>query len=287
MRLISYCLCAVCAAAPAPSVAEPASLPGRFTWSGEGEDFGGFSGIEIADDGTAFVAITDRGHVVSGTFQREGDAISSVRAGNPEPLTTRGGGQLGRYQTDSEGLAFGPNGDLFIAFEGEHRLMAFDGAGQSGRELPLAPEFATLQTNSGLEALAAGPDGALYAVPERSGRQDVPFPVYRLSNGQWDIAFRIPRLGAYLAVGADIGPDGRFYLLERDFVGLGFRSRVRRFSLNGMGGETLLETGIGEFDNLEGIAVWRDEAGIRLTMISDDNFRLFQRTEFVEYRIPD
>ena len=42
----------------------------------------------------------------------------------------------------------------------------------------------------------------------------------------------------------------------------------------------------GEHDNLEGIAVWRDRNGdIRITMISDDNYRAFQRTEFVEYRV--
>ena len=41
-------------------------------------------------------------------------------------------------------------------------------------------------------------------------------------------------------------------------------------------------------DNLEGLAVWRDDSGaIRLTMISDDNFNLLQRTELVEYAVPE
>jgi hypothetical protein len=48
----------------------------------------------------------------------------------------------------------------------------------------------------------------------------------------------------------------------------------------------LLETATGTYDNLEGLAVWRDDAGaIRLTMISDDNFKSFQVTQFVEYRV--
>ena len=92
-------------------------------------------------------------------------------------------------------------------------------------------------------------------------------------------------------MGADVGPDGRLYLLERNFRGLlGFRSRVRRFGLGPDGitsTEELLSTGTLQYDNLEGISVWDDGLGIRLTMISDDNFLPVQRTELVEYRVTD
>ena len=48
--------------------------------------------------------------------------------------------------------------------------------------------------------------------------------------------------------------------------------------------ETLLTTQSWRHDNLEGLSVWRDAQNrIRLTMISDDNFRMIQRTQFVEY----
>jgi hypothetical protein len=50
----------------------------------------------------------------------------------------------------------------------------------------------------------------------------------------------------------------------------------------------LLRSAAGTHDNLEGLAVWRDVGGhIRLTMISDDNFRFFQKTEFVEYVVAE
>jgi hypothetical protein len=50
----------------------------------------------------------------------------------------------------------------------------------------------------------------------------------------------------------------------------------------------LFINGVGVQDNLEGLSVWRDIAGqIRLTLISDDNFRLLQRTEIVEYVLPN
>jgi hypothetical protein len=144
-----------------------------------------------------------------------------------------------------------------------------------------------MQINSSLEALAIGADGALYTIPERSGRANRPFPVYRFQNGRWDIPFTIPRRDAHLIAGADIGPDGLFYVLERDFTGIGFRTRVRRFALDGMGEETLIDTGNATHDNLEGISVWDDGIGLRITMISDDNFRFFQHTEIVEYRVTD
>ena len=89
-------------------------------------------------------------------------------------------------------------------------------------------------------------------------------------------------------VGADIGPDNKLYVLERDFTGIGFRTRVRRFDLDGANEEEVLRTANATHDNLEGIAVWQDDGGaMRITMIADDNFRWFQQTEIVEYRLTD
>ena len=111
-------------------------------------------------------------------------------------------------------------------------------------EVPAA--FGEMQLNSSLESLAAAADGTLYTVPERSGAWDRPFPVWRWREGRgWDQPFALPREGRFLTVDADIGPDGRFYLLERDVGLLGFRSRLRRFALapagDGIGpGEVLL-----------------------------------------------
>jgi hypothetical protein len=66
---------------------------------------------------------------------------------------------------------------------------------------------------------------------------------------------------------------------------------VRRITLQGdriAGDEVVMQSPERRHDNLEGLAVWRDSAGaIRLTMISDDNFQALQRTEFVEYSLPE
>ena len=53
-----------------------------------------------------------------------------------------------------------------VSFEGVDRVSYFDAEGIEDR-LPVAPGFRGLDINSGLEALAAGPDGTLYTLPER------------------------------------------------------------------------------------------------------------------------
>lgn len=271
-------------ALPQPNGTELHSV---FVWRSGSEDFGGFSAIEVSDDGQSFVVLSDRGAILQGQFQREDGKINGITAGPLERLTNGTGGPLDRARTDSEGLAIGAGGEVFISFEGVARVRTETGPTGGPAALPVHPDFPSLQNNSALEALAIGPDGALYTIPERSGRLDRPFPVYRFRNGQWDIPFVIPRTDSYLVAGADVGPDGRLYILERSFNGLAFGSRVRRFGLDGSGGERVIETRAGTRDNLEGIAVWRDEAGLIVTMISDNNFNWFQRTEIVEYRLPD
>lgn len=273
--------------AGAGQVSAETTYLGTYVWEGAGPRFGGMSAIEVQPDGQHFLAMSDRSMFISGTFLRAGDQITGVvedarsllRSINGDPLT----GEWG----DSEGLALDPDGNIYVSLEGFARVRVQRGLDGAPRLLPVARDFIGMQQNAALEALAVGPDGAIYTIPERSGRSDRPFPVYRSVQGVWDIPFSIPRRDAFLVSGADIGPDGRLYLLERDFTGLGFRSRVRRFDLTGGAEEVLLETDTGTHDNLEGIAVWADTLGIRITMISDDNFRFFQETQIVEYRVSD
>ena len=201
------------------------------------------------------------------------------------PLLDNEGGALGLSRGDSEGLALAPDGTLFISFEGFARVRMQAGLDGVPSLLPRAAEFDGLRSNGALESLALGPDGSLWTIPERSGRADRPFPVFHFADGVWTIPWTMPRRGAYLPAGADIGPDGRLYVVERDFTGFGFRTRIRRFALDGSGEEVLLETATGVHDNLEGISVWQDAQGLRMTLISDDNFRLFQQTQIVEYRL--
>lgn len=299
-RLIAAFLLAAASGAAQEQVApdgpdeQKAQWLSSYTWSAEGEAIGGLSGIEVSDDGSSFVALSDRDGLTAGQFLRDADGrITGISAAPFQKLrhaeNTR---SLGPYASDSEGLAQAADGSLYVSFEGHNRIWNYPEPGAVPTRVPRPREFDGLHGNSGLEALAIDETGALYTLPERTGALDRPFPVYRYRNGTWDQPFQLSRQGDWQATGMDYGPDGRLYLLERDFKGVfGFVTQVRRFSfIDGKpdAGEVLLQSWAGQHDNLEGIAVWRGQGGnIRLTMVSDDNYRIFQRTEFVEYVVKD
>jgi hypothetical protein len=257
------------------------------TWRESHPDFGGFSAVEVLDEGRRFVAVTDRGYWATGEMQREdGRLVGIVMTGIGPILGVRGAPLTGR-DADAEAIARGPDGAFYLAFEAHHRIRRYPEIGGPAEHVEGHADFPRLQTNSGLEALAIGADGTIYAIPERSGALDRPFPVFRKREGQWDRELSLVREGEFLVTGADFGPDGRLYIVERQFAMLGFRTRVRRFALGPEGfdrGETLLETAWMELDNMEGISVWEDEEGVvRITLLSDDNFFPLQRTIFAEY----
>ena len=259
----------------------PASYLDSYIWTMKDPQFGGFSALEFTDNGTSFIALTDRGYVTTGTLQRDNGKVTGVQAPALKPLADRRRG--GKFGNDTEGLAYDGK-RLFVSYEQTQSVRQTAGPG-APQDLPQHSDFKRFPSNGGLETLAVDRQGRLYAMPERFHYGQAA-PIYRYSAGQWRVIHKLPRTDGFLPVGADFGPDGALYILERAFTGIGFRSRVRRLTQTASGwkDEEMLRTHTGRHDNLEGLAVWRDDQNrIRLTMISDDNFRFFQRTEIVEY----
>ena len=288
--LFRFVLALIASSLPVSMVADEARYLGSYVWSVDDPSFGGFSALELSADGRQFYALSDRAVLYTGTVSRsDSGAVSVVKITEKNPLRAADGGKMPRYSDDAEGLALAADGTLFASFEAMHRAARLSPENGRVHDLKGHPDFKGFQNNSSLEALAVDAAGRLYTLPERSGAQDRPFPVYRrLVDGEWETFGSVSREGEFLPVGADFGPDGQFYLLERWFTGLGFASRVRRFDVGSDGfenGVELFRSFNASHDNLEGLAVWEDEAGVHLTMISDDNFRFFQRTEFVDYLV--
>jgi len=274
----------------APLWAQTAEPAGRAQLTLPGQrGFGGFSSIDFAPDGT-FYASSDRGSILHGRLLRTGAALTGAEVLTFAPLRDQKGAPLPRYYTDAEGIAVDGAGGVYVSFEGRHRVTAYPDPFGASAPFDQPAAFADLQLNSSLEALAIDDEGSLYTLPERSGELTRPFPVWRYRNGTWDQPFSLRRDGDFLAVGADFGPDGKLYLLERFNVLITFASRVRRFTIQDgqvTNEETVLETSLGTHGDLEGIAVSQDGAKIRLTLIADDNFKPFLANEIVEYVLSD
>ena len=290
--LIAAAGLALLAGGLAPALADPTiDHLGLFVWRAPDAEFGGFSGLEMSDDGSRYWALSDRGTIRWGSIDRDGQGRihSLTTAGTARLQDSKGKKLKPGYLGDSEGLAIDAEGRIYVSFEGLDRIARFDTPDSPATQIPSAPEFKNLYRNAGLEALAVTKDGDLLAIPE-TWHADYPgFPVWRFRDGQWSTPFNIPRDDRWAPVGADVGPDGKLYVLERDFRGvLGFVSRVRRYAMaeDHLGPPELLMQSVPlQYDNLEGIAVWADPQGIRVSLISDDNFLFVQRTEIVEFRV--
>ncbi|MEM9425630.1 MAG: esterase-like activity of phytase family protein [Pseudomonadota bacterium] len=251
----------------------------------------GVSGLEVSPDGASFVAVTDRGWWIEGQFARRGDAITEITIDGIQPILGMDGfpsaaRRVGDW-SDAEGLALAPDGTAWVSFERWPRVSRFDDV----RALPILikehPTFYDHAENWQLEAVAIAPDGTLYTFSEKPLVEG--FPIYRLGDDNtWVIDGYLPEQDVFAIVGADFGPDGSLYLLERKLVvGLWWQNRIRRVRLDGTE-DVILWTGErGEYGNLEGIAVWEDAQGLRLTLVSDNNGSTKEATQFVEFRLTE
>jgi hypothetical protein len=280
---------AVCAVQGMNRVLLPANVS-TLAWDEDWPEFGGWSGLEVTADGGGFWVVSDGSSLAKGVLEYQDGRLVGVTAQRIGFVSTPDPANPGdRVPRDAEGLALMPDGTPLVSFERNTRFLPVRPDGTAGPPLPITDELRAMQKNSGLEALAVDEAGAVYAVPERSGEYNRPFPVFRFADGQWTTTAYLPRTRGWLPVGADFGPSGAFFLLERRFLFGGFATRVRKFDLdNTVETETLVyQSPAGRHGNLEGLAVWTDQSGVlHLTMVSDHNFFFFQRTQFVDVIAP-
>ena len=249
----------------------------------------GLSGLEVSDDGQTFFAVSDRGWFLSGTLLRESGEIADVDLHNYLPILDNDGLPVAARRvgdlSDSEGLAMAADGSFWVSFERWARVARYETMTSPAGWIADHPSFADYADNRQLEALAVAPDGTLYTFAEKPLADG--FAIYRLVDAGWQITGHIPQRDSFAIVGADFGVDGRLYLLERKLVvGLWWQSRVRRFDVQTPAADEVLWTSQrGEFNNIEGIAIWEDAVGTRVTMVSDDNGDPDEPTQILEFRV--
>lgn len=274
---------------PTVGTADSLEYVGHFDWVSE--LIIGVSGIEVSDDGDTFVAVGDRGFWTSGKFQREADAITGVEIGHIGALLGNDGYPVAARRvgdwSDSEGLAIAPDGTAWVSFERWARVSRYDnGLSGAGSWIKDHPTFYDHAENWQLEALALSPDGTLYTFSEKPLKEG--FPIYRLNGDVWEIDGYLPENDVFGLVGADFDENGDLYILERKLVvALWWQNQIRRVRLDGSLDEILWTGERGEFGNLEGVSVWRDDDGLRLTLVSDNNGEAGEPTQFVEFRLTE
>lgn len=269
---------------------------------------GGLSGLVVSPDGSEMIAIADNGLWLTATIEAEPSgrplAIRDARLGaivgpDGRPLMDRDRG-------DAEALTLRRNpdgtGELYVATERYHAIYAFPyplaDLRARGRELDLPVSMTSnLRHNKGMEAVAfanSGPlAGTLIVVSERGKTFNSDLPGYLL-GGPTPGTFTVLRQDSYDATDATFLDTGDMVLLERRFTlrhGIGMRVRLLPAAELKPGamvvGRVLLEAGYSEqIDNMEGVAVHRNAAGETiLTIISDDNRSILQRTLLLRFRI--
>jgi hypothetical protein len=264
--------------------------------------FGGFSAIRVAPDGQHFVSLTDKGWWLTGRIVNEGDRPVGIAEATMAPMLGPDGRTLAaRGWHDTESLAE-QDGRLYVGIEGVNRIVRFDFARRgllARAEVVLAPPgISHLPSNKGLEALTFAPRdsklaGALIGFSERgldANRNLKAFLIGGVGPGQ----FSVKRRDDFDISDSATLPSGDVLLLERRFSWwTGIAMRLRRIAISDIApgalvdGADLLFADLGyQIDNMEGLSVHLDsKRDIVLTLISDDNFSLFQRTVLLQFKL--
>ncbi|MEO1238137.1 MAG: esterase-like activity of phytase family protein [Pseudomonadota bacterium] len=246
----------------------------------------GVSGIEVTRHGAGFVAVSDAGWFLEGTLVREAGVLSGGQVTAVRPIIGQNGfpvraRQVGDW-SDAEGLALVQDGTIYVSFERWARVARHKSTTAPGEWIKDHADFVGFDDNRQLEAVAVDQNGQVYVMPEVAAGS-AGFPMYRLDPGGWVIAGHIPASDGFSLVGADFGPDGMLYILERKLVfATWWQSRLQRYDPAARALQVVWAPGADEFGNLEGLSVWQSPEGLRATMVSDNNGTPGVPTEIVE-----
>ena len=253
------------------------------------KDYGGFSGLVISNEGTEALVVTDKSFFfVLELLRDENDILTGYSVIRKGRILSSKGEHLNGRNTDSESIVIDKNNNYYISFESNHRIMMHAKVEGKGVIVPKHPMFRKLSVNKGIEALAIDADNRLIAIPEKppSGISDI--PIFRLQNDEWEIVKYVKINDNFLVTDAEILPEGLLLILERKFSWTqGFKTRFRLISLDKFDNKepvTVFTSTANQFDNLEGVTLWRDKNGeMRILTVSDDNFHPLQQSEIREF----
>lgn len=248
-------------------------LAGAWRLGSDDPRLGGISALAV--DGGELLAITDAGSAIR--FARPGAAIATARVtdvpGGPGDARFKKGRDSEALLRDSLGRGW------WVAFENGHQLWLFDPTFSRPLQRIRLGER-RWPSNFGIEAMASdGP--SILLLPEAGGA------VLKLEGS---------RLTSRRIAGAPIrtsdsttSPDGSVLLLERRLTPTGIAVALARLERAGNGYRRTgrIPLRVGRLDNFEALAAEpRPGGGMRLWLMTDDNFQRPMRTLLVALDVP-
>src|SRR3954465_10818495 len=264
--------------------------------------FGGLSGLRLDAKGEQFIAISDKGSWFTGRIVYSGREMTGLADVEAAPMLYADGRPItARGWFDAEAIAL--DGSLvYVGLERVNQILRFDfakgGTRSFGQPIPLPPAMRKLPYNKGLEAMVAVPKGlplagTLIAISERGLDTDGNIIGF-LIGGPQPGDFAVRRTDQFDISDAVLLRSGDLLILERKFSWLsGIAIRIRRIALRSLlrgvtvDGPAIFEADLAnEIDNMEGIdAHVTPEGDTVLTMVSDDNFSMIQRTLLLQFTL--
>ncbi|MBH5400993.1 esterase-like activity of phytase family protein [Bradyrhizobium sp. CNPSo 4010] len=270
--------------------------------------FGGLSGLRFLDGkGERFLAISDQGGWFTGSIRYSGRDMVGLADVEAAPLLGADGRPITEKKLwyDTEALA--RDGSLvYVGLERVNQILRYDfakgGTSARGEVIAVPPALRKLPANKGLEAMVVVPKskdqnlplaGTLIAFSERGLDAEgnlIAFLIGGPAPGQ----FSVLRTEKYDISDAVLLPSGELLILERKFSWFtGVNIRIRAIPLKAIApgalvdGPALFAADLGhEIDNMEGIdAHVTAEGETVLTLISDDNFSMLQRTLLLQFTL--
>ena len=259
--------------------------------------FGGLSGLIIGADGRLY-SVSDRGYWVSARMHLDSDhRLIDLSDWDIQRLLSPDGTPVRGPLTDSEALARAPDGSFLVAFEQVHRIWRYPPPPRHLSSPPVSvsipAEIAKAPRNGGIEGITFLPDGSLLALTEEFKNADGSFKGWLIENDRFSELSYMPSNG-YRVTDCAALKNGDVIVLERGVAPLGiFSARLKLVSGRDLrpgaqlvGEEILRLDPPLQVDNFEGIAIQQDPAkGTMIYIVSDDNYRWFQRTLLLQFRL--
>ncbi len=269
-------------------------------------EFGSWSGLDFAADGQTIYAVADTGLWFSAKLVEENGTLTGLTDAQIAPLLADNGKEFPtKTAGDAEGLRIvhEKTGDkALVSFEQTTRIRSYTGptfAEATPKPVKLPKYVTGIRRNQGLESIAIAPTGgalggATVTIAERSLDDNGNHRAFILSGPKAG-PFSIRRSDELDITDAAFLPNGDLLILERRFsFSGGFALHIRRVDGSTIvpgatvDGTVLLAAGSGyQIDNLEGMALRTSATGETLiTLISDDNGSMLQRTILLQFALP-